>query len=370
MLNFPVQGTYAQTMADDPAYMIYTSGTTARPKGVVHAQRAAWGRQPMYDGWYGLTSADTMLHAGAFNWTYTLGTGLTDPWAIGATAVVYTGEKTPDVWPRLIKASRATLFAAVPGVFRQILKHARPTREDLGTLRHGLIAGETPPTELFDEWREATGVDLYEALGMSEISTYISAGPTVPRRPGKIGKAQAGRSIAILPDADDTGPDPLTPLPPGTEGMLAVHRSDPGLMIGYWCRANEENDVWRGEWFIGGDRARIDEDGYVTHLGRANDVMKVLGYRVAPQEVEAVLVRHPDIAEAACFQHEVKPGVSIIVACVVPTNSSVQPEPDDIVAFAAKYLADYKRPREIRVVSDLPKTPNGKIRRSDLASRA
>lgn len=373
MLDFPVQGTYAPTSANDPAYMVYTSGTTAHPKGVVHAHRAAWGRQPMYDGWYGLTSADRMLHAGAFNWTYTLGTGLTDPWAIGATAIIYTGEKTPDIWPRLIAASGATLFAAVPGVFRQILKYARRSREPhealgpLGALRHGLIAGETPPPELFSDWKEATGLELYEALGMSEISTFVSASPSVPRRPGTIGKAQPGRSIAILPDADDGEQSPETPLPPGCDGMLAVHRTDPALMLGYWNRPEEERCVWRGEWFIGGDRARMDADGYVTHLGRANDVMKVLGYRVAPQEVEAVLLRHPEVVEAACFQHEVSPGVSIMVACLVPDNPDRPPAAEAIAAFAAEYLAGYKRPRKFLFVPSLPRTPNGKIRRADLA---
>ena len=107
-----------------PPILIYTSGTTALPKGVLHAQRSAFGRRPMYQGWYGIGPDDRMLHAGAFNWTFTLGTGLTDPWANGATAIIYTGEKDPALWPRLIAQTGATLFAGVPGVYRQILKYA------------------------------------------------------------------------------------------------------------------------------------------------------------------------------------------------------------------------------------------------------
>lgn len=139
------RASWADTHADDPAYLIYTSGTTSRPKGVLHAHRAAWGRRPMYDGWCDIGRDDRMLHAGAFNWTYTLGTGLTDPWANGATAIIYTGEKRPAVWPALIQKTEATLFAAVPGLLRQILKYADVSKPQFATLRHALTAGEAPP---------------------------------------------------------------------------------------------------------------------------------------------------------------------------------------------------------------------------------
>jgi acetyl-CoA synthetase len=213
MVHHRERAAYADTVADDPAFLIYTSGTTARPKGVLHAHRSAWGRRPMYDGWYGVSAADRVLHAGAFNWTYTLGTGLTDPWANEATAIVYTGPKDPSLWPRLIASTGATIFAGVPSLYRQILKYGRPERGALGVLRHGLIAGETPPPGLFEEWSARTGTELYEALGMSEISTYISTSPTVPRKPGAVGKPQPGRSVVILPFDDG-----VEPLPPGAEG--------------------------------------------------------------------------------------------------------------------------------------------------------
>lgn len=351
---------YTSTRRDDPAFLIYTSGTTARPKGVLHAHRSALGRQPMYQGWYGIRSDDRMLHAGAFNWTFTLGVGLTDPWANGATAIVCIGNKAPELWPNVIAETGATLFAAVPGIYRQILKYAPPTRGALGKLRHGLMAGETPPPGLIEEWTSTTGLPLYEALGMSEISTYISTGPSVPHKPGTVGKAQAGRRVAILPvEGDDE------PLPPNREGLIAVHRSDPGLMLGYWNRPQEEAEVLRADWFTGGDLGSIDDEGYISHLGRANELMNAGGYRVSPLEVEAAIARCPAVAEVACTEVRIRSDVSIIAAFIVAAEGATR-DAAIIKDFASKTLAAYKIPREIVFVDRLPRTPNGKIQRKAL----
>ncbi len=354
---------YAPTMAETPAFLIYTSGTTANPKGVLHAQRAALGRRPMYQGWYGITPGDRVLHAGAFNWTFTLGVGLTDPWANGATAIVYTGEKVPDLWPTLIEKTDATLFAGVPGLFRQILKYADLAPSAMPTLRHALMAGETPPPGLLEDWTARTGRALYEALGMSEISTYISTGPGIPRKLGTVGKAQPGRRVAILP-AEEGNDEPL---PADYDGLIAVHRSDPGLMLGYWNREDEQADVVRGEWFAGGDIGRMDSEGYIAHLGRNNEIMKALGYRVSPMEVEAVLAAHPDIAEVACAEVAIRPDVHIVGAFVV-LKPDAAPDRDGILAYAAERLAAYKCPREVRFLTELPRTANGKVKRAALAS--
>lgn len=361
MRSTPLQG-YADTRADDPAFLVYTSGTSGRPKGVLHAHRSAWGRRPMYQGWYGITPEDIILHAGAFNWTYTLGVGLTDPWANGATTILYVGEKDVQVWPQLLAATRATLFAAVPTLYRQILKYCDLRAHDISTLRHGLTAGEALSPALLAHWQAATGKNLYEALGMSECSTYISTAPGMAIRPGSPGKAQPGRCVAVLPV--ESGHEPL---PAGETGLLAVHRSDPGLMLGYWRRPEEEAEVYRGEWFIGGDLAAFDADGYLWYHGRADDVMNAMGYRVSPQEVEAALIQHPAIAEIAVRENRVREDVSVIAAYVV-LKEGQSCDGQTLIDFAKENLAAYKVPREIHFIEALPRTANGKVMRRALTA--
>jgi len=352
---------YADTAAEDPGFLIYTSGTSRQPKGVLHAQRSAWGRRPMYQGWSAMGPNDVVLHAGAFNWSYTLGVGLTDPWANGATAVLYNGPRDIQVWPKLIQATRATLFAAVPSLYRQMLKYCALTPAELASLRHGLAAGEALPAALLADWRRRTGLEIYEALGMSECSTYVSTFPGMAIKPGSPGKPQPGRAIAILPVA---GGD--EPLPAGETGLLAIHRDDPGLMLGYWHRPAEEKLVYRGPWFVGGDLAAFDDQGYLWYHGRADDLMNAGGYRVSPAEVEAALADHPDIAEVAVAEHAVRPDVSVIAAFVVARPGAPR-DAASILAQAESRLAAYKRPREVIFLDSLPRTANGKLLRRALA---
>ncbi|HET9069958.1 MAG TPA: class I adenylate-forming enzyme family protein [Amaricoccus sp.] len=348
---------FAATAPDDPAYMVYTSGTSGGPKGVVHAQRAAWARRMMWDGWYGLTPDDRVLHAGAFNWTFTLGAGLTDPWAAGATALIHAGPPDRTVWPRLAAAHRATIFAAAPGIYRQMLGAAGP----LPALRHGLSAGEALPEAVRRAWTEATGRPVYEALGMSEVSTYISFSPSRPPVAGAAGYPQPGRRLAVIGDDG-------APVLRGEDGLLAVSRRDPGLMLGYWRREAETAAAFRAEWFVTGDRARMLKDGAIVHLGRADDVMNAGGFRVGPAEVEAALAAHPGVAEAAAVEWPVREGVSVIAAFYVPVGAPVAEA--ELAAHCAGRLARYKCPRVFRAVAALPRGANGKLMRRRLREEA
>ena len=335
------------------AYVIYTSGTSGTPRAVMHAHRAIWARQMMFEGWYGMTETDRLLHAGAFNWTYTLGTGLMDPWTIGATALIPGPGVDTSQLSRLMKRHKATIFAAAPGVFRKILNIE--CAFDVPELRHGLSAGEKLPETIRKKWERATGKPIFEAYGMSECSTFVSGSPDMPAPCGTLGRPQKGRRIAIV---DAHGPVPL-----GNEGTIAIHRDDPGLMLGYHNAPDETSSRYIGDWFATGDQGAMDSDGSITYLGRADDMMNAGGYRVSPIEVENVLNAHPGISDSAVTDIEVKPDVRLVMAFY--TGRDALPE-HELAEYASSRLAGYKCPRGYFHVDTLPTGANGKILRRQL----
>ena len=275
--------------------------------------------------------------------------------------MLYNGPKDIEVWPKLIDTVGATLFAAVPSLYRQILKYCSLTPDSLVTLRHGLAAGEALSPAILDAWRMATGREIYEAFGMSECSTFVSNREGMPIRPGSPGMPQRGRRIAILPVSG-----PAEPLPAGEIGLLAIHRGDAGLMRGYWRRPDEDERVFHGDWFAGGDLAAFDEDGYLWYHGRADDLMNAGGFRVSPLEVEAALAPCPGVAEIAVAEHRVRDDVSVIAAFVVRKDGA-DVSADDIAALATERLAAYKRPKQVFFVPALPRSANGKLLRRNLS---
>ncbi|EEE38779.1 AMP-dependent synthetase and ligase [Rhodobacteraceae bacterium KLH11] len=334
-------------------YVVYTSGTSGKPRAVAHAHRAIWARQMMVDGWYGLGPSDRLCHAGAFNWTYTLGTGLMDPWTIGATALIpEPGTDIRDL-PTLLRQHRVTLFAAAPGVFRKMIHGAE--RLDLPELRHGLSAGEKLSRHLHDSWVHCTGTELYEAYGMSECSTFISSGPRYPARGEALGQPQPGRRIAIL------GPE--GPVPQGQEGTIAVHRDDPGLMLTYLNAPDEAAARMQGDWFLTGDQGAMAVDGQITYLGRDDDMMNAGGYRVSPVEVEAALSPHPGITQVGAAAVEVKQDTSVIVAFYTGPEKL---DETTLQTYVSGKLARYKQPRAFVHMSALPTGGNGKLLRRAL----
>ncbi|UWQ89594.1 acyl--CoA ligase [Rhodobacteraceae bacterium M382] len=335
------------------AYIVYTSGTSGKPRAVAHAHRAIWARQMMVDGWYGLRSTDRLLHAGAFNWTYTLGTGLMDPWTIGATALIPQPGTDPSALGWLLAHHKATIFAAAPGVYRKILQS--DDAMELPDLRHGLCAGEKLSPLLHKTWKDRSGTDLFEAFGMSECSTFVSSCPDHPARGEALGRPQVGRRVAIV------GPD--GPVPQGTEGTIAIHRSDPGLMLGYLNAPEDTKARFQGDWFLTGDQGAMAVDGQITYLGRADDMMNAGGYRVSPVEVETALTAHPGITQVGAAAVEVKPDTYIIAAFYTgPKELTAQ----DLQSFASDRLARYKQPRAYIYMDALPTGANNKLLRRAL----
>jgi acyl-coenzyme A synthetase/AMP-(fatty) acid ligase len=340
---------YALGDPDRPAYIIFTSGTSGRPRAVVHAHRAIWARRMMWQGWYGLTEADRLLHAGAFNWTYTLGTGLMDPWSVGASALIPAAGTTPAELPALLARHEATIFAAAPGVYRQLLRQPLPA---LPNLRHGLSAGEKLPSEVARAWQASSGTSVFEAYGMSECSTFISANPSAHVPLSTLGRPQPGRRIALMGAAG--------PVPMGEAGVIAVHRSDPGLMLGYLGQPEETAARYQGEWFLTGDLGRMAEDFTITYEGRADDMMNAGGYRVSPIEVEDAMTAHPAITDAAACELRVRADTTVIGLFFVAHADVTEAE---LATFAAERLARYKCPRLFIRKETLPRGANNKLLR-------
>ena len=347
--------------ADDPALLVFTSGSSGRPKGVLHAHRAFWARQSMHNGWHGIAAGDRVIHAGAFNWTFTLGVGLADTWSVGATAILNAGRRDPEVWPELCKTYCPTVFAAAPAVYRRLLKYGRDLEAGFASLRHAVTAGEALSPVIADGWTRATGKPLLEALGMSEVSTYISTPPDRAPQPGVAGWPQPGRKVAVLGDDGQ-------PVPMGAPGVLAVHRADPGLMLGYWKDQDLTDAAFAGDWFLTGDRVAMAGDGAITYLGRADDQMNAQGYRVDPGEVEAALSACPGVSECAVRALDIREGLSVIAAWVI-AEPGMSLTSDALLSDLETSLAAYKRPRAFFGVRELPRTANGKLRRRALEAR-
>ena len=354
------EGNHA-TAADDPAYLVYTSGTTGYPKGVLHAHRALIGREPAAKYWFNFAEdqQDRIMHSGKFNWTYVLGTGLMDPLYLGKTVIVHEGKNDADLWTRLIAKHAATIFVGVPTIYRQIIQKSTAAQADVPSLRHCMSAGEHLSDEVLQQWRGRFGRDIFEAVGMSEFSYYLSQSVFRPIRPGSAGFPQPGHAIQLL------NPDTLETVPPGEEGMICVPDSDPGLFLRYWNLDEETAKYKHDGWFFTGDYARYDADGYIWFLGRKDDIIKSFGYRVSPYEIERVYKSHPAVADCAAVGEELEKDKLLVVTYVI-----LQPDAtvtaDELLAFGKQHLAAYKTPKTVYLTKDFPRTKNGKILRKDI----
>lgn len=346
------------TRADDPAYLVYTSGTTGHPKGVLHAHRALIGRTPAKTHWFDFKEGDRIMHSGKFNWTYVLGSGLMDPLYNGKTVIVHEGPNDADLWPRLIAKHQCTIFVGVPTIYRQVIQKTDCSAQDVPNLRHCMSAGEHLSDEMLTAWHERYGMEVYEAIGMSELSYYISQNVFHPIRPGSAGFAQPGHDVRLL-DAD------FNEVPQGEEGMICVPDTDPGLFLEYWDLPQETQEVRRNGWFLTGDFARKDEDGYIWFLGRRDDIINTFGYRVSPHEVERVMKTHPQVGDCVAIGQDITRDKTLIAACVILKPGATVKE-DELIQYSTEHLAGYKQPKLVYIMEDYPRTKNGKVIRSQL----
>jgi acetyl-CoA synthetase len=349
-----------RTRADEPAYLVYTSGTTGYPKGVLHAHRALLGRLPAAQRWFDYDSAqvDRILHSGKFNWTYVLGTALMDPLLLGKTVVVHEGKTEAGTWPILIAKHRCTIFIGVPTLYRQILQKTDFSKQDVPSLRYCMCAGEHLSDELYHAWQDRFGLSIYEAIGMSECSYYLSQHPTHPLKPGSAGFPQPGHKVFLLDEN-------LLPVPDNQEGMLCIGLDDPGLFLEYWNLPKVTDASRKDNMFLTGDYAYRDNEGYFWFLGRKDDLINSFGYRISPHEIERVLKSHPDVSDCVVLEESVGPDKSIVVACLIAHhNASINKA--GLMDYAQAHLAKYKTPKKLYVMQHFPRTANGKVLRKKL----
>lgn len=357
----------ADTLADDPAFLAYTSGTTGDPKGILHAQRYGRSYDYLIRDWHGYREGDVVTCPAEIGWMLPVASTFLYAMRAGVTVLLFREREPrfrPDVWLGLLSAHRVTNFVGTPTMYRMLLTaDLDPARFDLSHLRRGTSAGEPLPAPTFDAIRARFGFAPLDGIGMSECMVY--AHNRDPRDTaeeivaGSCGRAGAGIDLAVLDDD-------LRPVPPGEEGVLCVRRAThPGGMLEYWNKPEATRDVFRGDWYWSGDVVKSDPSERFTFVARADDVMKCSGYRISPFEIESALQSHAAVLEAAAVESPDATKGNVVKAFVTLRQGFVG-DPDlaaELEAHVKDRLAPFKAPKRIEFVSELPKTQSGKIKR-------
>jgi benzoate-CoA ligase len=348
---------------DVPCFWLYSSGSTGRPKGTVHLHGSLLATAECYGGpVLGIRTDDVVYSAAKLYFAYGLGNALTFPMSVGATTVLHAGRPTPEAVSAILRRHRPAIFYGVPTLYASLLAYPDlPTREEVG-LRRCASAGEALPEDVGRRWHARFGVDVLDGIGSTEmLHIFLSNAPGAVRY-GTTGVPVPGYRTRIV---DDEG----QPVAPGEIGELQV--SGPSSAACYWNNRARSTHTFCGAWTRTGDKYRLDADGYHVYCGRTDDMLKVGGIYVSPTEVEAALVAHEAVLEAAVVGANDEAGLVKPKAFVVTKPGIVG---DAALAEALKLhvkdrLAPYKYPRWIEFMDDLPKTATGKIQRFKLRAR-
>jgi benzoate-CoA ligase family protein len=342
---------------DDAAIWLFSGGTTGKPKAVVqsHASFAnttvCYGQQVL-----GVTERDMTLAVPKLFFGYATGSNLFFPFSVGARVALFPEKSTAETLFAKIRKFRPTLLVNVPTMVNQMVSHPDAAQQDLSSIRVATSAGEALPVELYDRWKTTFGVELLDGLGTAEMWHIFISNRPGEVRPGTLGTVVPGFEVKVC---DDEGRE----LPDGEVGMLWV-RGD-SRAIGYWQQMEKTRAAFRGEWYVSGDLIRRDADGYFTYCGRADDLLKVGGKWLAPQEVEGCLLQHPAVKEVAVVGIEDVNGLTKPHAFVVATEQRPGLE-EELQAFAREKLEPYKAPRTVQFLDVLPRTHLGKVDRAKL----
>ncbi len=355
----PDESVYS-TSGDSPAFWLYTSGTTGRPKAAMHRHGAirvvceTYGTQVL-----GIGRGDRCLSAAKAFFAYGLGNSILFPLSVGATAVLEAAPSRPDLLAQRAREYGATLFFAGPTFFAGMLRAQLPA-DALGSVRLATSAGEPLPAALYHRWTQHFGVDILDGIGMTEMLHIFLSNQRGAIRPGTTGVAVPGYDLRIL---DEQGRE----VSPGTPGTLYVRGAS--AAVGYWSRYDASRQVFQGEWLRTGDTYVQDEDGYYNCLGRTGDMLKASGMWVSPAEVEARLLAHDAVAQAVVVAALDADGLEKPVAYVVRRDDAATTE-EELIQFCRDGLPSFKRPRRVLFVAQYPTTATGKIRRVDLRAQA
>jgi benzoate-CoA ligase len=351
----------AATGADDPAFWLYSSGSTGRPKGTVHSHANPYWTAELYGKRVlQLQEGDVCFSAAKLFFAYGLGNGLSFPMSVGATTILMPERPTPEAtfkrWLGGVGGVKPTVFFGAPTGFAGMLAHpALPARAELA-LRLVSSAGEALPAELGERFKAHVGVDIVDGIGSTEMLHIFLSNQPGRVRYGTTGWPVPGYEIELR------GEDGA-PVPDGEPGDLYIHGPSAAMM--YWGNRTKTRETFQGGWTKSGDKYVRNADGTYTYSGRSDDMLKVSGIYVSPFEVEATLVQHPAVLEAAVIGKEDADGLTKTKAFVV-LKPGAHTDEAELKAFVKDRLAPYKYPRFIEFVADLPKTATGKIQRFKL----
>ncbi len=347
----------AETMGDSPAFWLYSSGTTGVPKGVMHVHTSMRATAETYaDGVLEVTEDDRFLSIAKLFFAYGLGNSLTFPLSVGGTAILYPHAPAPAAFTELIATEKPTLFFASPGFCAALLDSGAPA-EAFASIRASVTAGESLPANVCERFTALTGKPVLDGIGSTELLHIFISNSLTRQTPGASGQPVPGYRVELRNDEGEVVTEPDTP------GYLYV--KGPSASVGYHERPEASSAAFADGWVRTGDVYTASASGEYTFLGRNNDMIKAGGIWVSPAEVESALIEHADVLEVAVVGSRNETGLEEVVAFVVPAAGAA-PDPAVLEAHCRDRMASFKRPRQILVVADLPRTATGKIKRFEL----
>jgi acetyl-CoA synthetase len=357
------------TAADDPALIVYTSGTTGPPKGALKAHRVLIGNVPgfVHSHDFFPQPGDMFWSPADWAWTGGLMDALLPAWLFGIPILGYRGRFDAEKAYYLLEKYAIRNAFLFPTALKLMMKAVPEPRKRFSlNLRSVMSAGESVGVTVFEWAREHLGVTINEMFGQTEINYVVgNCQAAWPVKPGSIGRPYPGHRVAVI---DERGKE----LPRGELGEIAVKKdNDPVFFLEYWKNEKATREKFIGDWGCTGDQARMDQDGYLWYQGRSDDVIKSAGYRIGPAEIESCLVKHPAVANAAVIGKPDATRGAIVKAFVVlqPGISGNKELIEDIQAHVRGRLAPYETPREIEFIDALPMTTTGKVQRKELRKR-